>query len=115
MRWFPRPRGRRWKSGHVQGRGPAAPAVSDAGGAQGSKGDRVVTAFGQEMAAEAEHVSPPLEAAELGVGTEPPAGVDQPFSMSAGGIGVQLDRVLRVRRAEVWPVTSVPLVEYLAR
>ena len=48
--------------GLVFGAGVLGAAVGDAGGAQGGEGDRVVAAFGEEVAAEAEHVRPPLQA-----------------------------------------------------
>ena len=100
--------------GLVFGAGVLGAPVEDAGGAQGGEGDGVVAAFGEEVAAEAEHVRPPLQAGVIRVAAELPAGVDEPFGMSAVSVGVQADGG-GGEPLEVWPVTSVPLVEYLAR
>ena len=53
---------------------------------------RVGAGFGEEVAAEAEHVCPAAQAAPV-VCAECPAGVDEPFGVGAVGVGVQVDGV----------------------
>ena len=67
-----------------------AAAVGDAGLAQGGEGDGVAAGFGEEVAAEAEHVRPAAQGAVGGLAahpavgvTEGPAGVDEPFGVGA--------------------------------
>src|SRR5690606_6073992 len=59
--------------------------------AQDLEGDRVVAGFGEEVAAEAEHVCPAAKGLPVGVGAEGPAGVYQAFGVAAVGVGVQVD------------------------
>ena len=67
------------------GEGPLAAAVVGAGLPQGPQGGGVAAAFGGEVAAVAEHVSPPAERPEVGggVAAEVPGGADQPALMTA--------------------------------
>ena len=77
--------------GAVFGSGVLAAPVADAGLAQVAEPDGVAAGFGQEVAAEAEHVRPAPQAGVAGVGAEGPAGVDEPFGVGALGVGVQVD------------------------
>src|SRR6185437_2038552 len=79
--------------GSVVGSGVLAAAVGDAGLAQVAEPDGVAAGFGEEVAAEAEHVGPAAQADIAGVLAGPPAGVDEPFGVGAAGAGVQVDRL----------------------
>jgi hypothetical protein len=98
----------------VFGSAVLAAAVRDACGAQDAEGDGVAAGFGEEVAAEAEHVCPALEPGEVGVPSEAPAGGDEAFGVGAGGVGHR-SILAGVRRREAWPVTLFDLVAYLAR
>src|SRR6266498_3409786 len=67
--------------GAVVGSGVLAAAVGDAGLAQVAEPDGVAAGFGEEVAAEAEHVGPAAQADVAGVLADPPAGMDEPFRM----------------------------------
>ena len=60
---------------------PLAAAVVGAGLAQGSEGGGVAAGFGGEVAAVAEHVSPPAERLKVGgvMAAEVPGGADEPL------------------------------------
>jgi hypothetical protein len=58
---------------------------------QRGEGDGVAAGFGEEVAAEAEHVRPAAQAQVFGVGAEGPAGVDEPFGVGAVWVCVQVD------------------------
>ena len=75
------------------GSGVLAAPVADAGLAQVGEPDGVAAGFGQEVAAEAEHVRPAAQAGVAGFGAEGPAGVDEPFGVSAVRVGVQVEVV----------------------
>ena len=75
------------------GSGVLAAPVADAGLAQVGEPDGVAAGFGQEVAAEAEHVRPAAQAGVVRVGADRPAGVDEPFGVGAVGVGVQVDRL----------------------
>src|SRR6185437_4414887 len=79
--------------GAVFGSGVLAAAVGDAGLAQVAEADGVAAGFGEEVAAEAEHVGPAAQADVAGVLADPPAGVDETLGVGAAGVGVQVDRV----------------------
>src|SRR6266536_2125088 len=79
--------------GAVFGAGVLAAPVGDAGLAQVAEPYGVAARFGEEVAAEAEHVGPAAQADIAGVLADPPAGVDEPFRVSAAGAGVQVDRL----------------------
>src|SRR5690349_21530304 len=79
--------------GSVVGSGVLAAPVGDAGLAQVGEADGVAAGFGEEVAAEAEHVGPATQADIAGFGADPPAGVDEPFRVGAAGAGVQVDRL----------------------
>jgi hypothetical protein len=81
----------RGADGSVFGSGVLAAPVGDAGIAEVAEAEGVVAAFGEELAAEAEHVRPAAELPVTGVATEGPAGVDEPF-----GVGVGLGNTIRV-------------------
>jgi hypothetical protein len=105
----------------VVGAGVVVAPVSDAGLSEGGEGDGVAVGFGEEVAAEAEHVRPPSQGAVSGFAAHPPlgvadvpAGVDEPFGVGSGRVRVQAEGI-GGDAAEAWPVASVPLVAYLAR
>src|SRR5580658_4470541 len=77
--------------GSVFGSGVVGAAVDDAGLAEVAEGDGVAAGFGEEVAAEAEHVCPAAQAGVIRVPAGPPAGGDEPFGMGACGVGVQVD------------------------
>ena len=79
--------------GSVFGSGVVGASVDDAGLAEVAEGDGVAAGFGEEVAAEAEHVGPAAQAGVVGVAADLPAGVDEPFGVGAGRVGVQVDRV----------------------
>src|SRR6266487_4000367 len=79
--------------GSVFGSGVLAAPVGDAGLAQVGEPDGVAAGFGQEVAAEAEHVRPAAQADITGMLAGAPAGVDEPFGVGAAGVGVQVDRL----------------------
>src|SRR6185437_9951698 len=79
--------------GSVVGTGVLAAAVGDARLAQVAEPDGVAAGFGEEVAAEAEHVGPATQADIAGVLADPPAGVDEPFGVGATRVGVQVDRL----------------------
>src|SRR5205823_2425905 len=77
----------------VVGSGVLAAPVGDAGLAQVGEADGVAAGFGQEVAAEAEHVRPAAQAEVAGFGADAPAGGDEPFGVCAVGAGVQVEGV----------------------
>ena len=84
----------------VVGSGLLVPTVGDAGLAEGGEGDGVATALGQEVAAEAEHVSPAAQGCEGDLAAHPavgvadvPAGIDETLGVGAGGVGVEVEAV----------------------
>ena len=79
--------------GAVFGSGVVVAPVDDAGLAEVVEADGVAAGFGEEVAAEAEHVGPAAQAGVVGVAAEPPAGGDEPFGVGARGVGVQVDGV----------------------
>ena len=79
--------------GSVFGSGVVAAPVDDAGLAEVAEADGVAAGFGEEVAAEAEHVGPAAQAGVVGVVAEAPAGGDEPFGVGAFGVGVQVDGV----------------------
>ncbi len=79
--------------GSVLGAGVLAAPVGDAGLAQVAEPEGVAAGFGQEVAAEAEHVGPAAQAGVARVSAEGPAGVDEPFGVGAVRAGVQVEGV----------------------
>ena len=84
----------------VVGSGVVVAAVGDAGLAEGGEGDGVAAGFGEEVAAEAEHVRPAAQGAVGGFAAHPalgvadvPAGVDEPFGVGSGRVRVQAEGV----------------------
>src|ERR1700690_3381536 len=61
--------------GRVVGTGVVVAAIGDAGLAEGCEGGGVAAGFGEEVAAEAEHVCPPSQRAVSGFAAHPPSGV----------------------------------------
>src|SRR5215469_6945104 len=80
--------------GVVFGAGCLVAPVEDPDSAQGAEGDGVVAAFGEEVAAESEHVGPAAQPGVAGVVAELPAGVHEPFGVAAVRAGVQVDGVV---------------------
>ena len=83
-----------WWSGPVSWCSP----VGDAGLAEGGEGDGVAAGFGEEVAAEAEHVRPAAQgcvgdlAAHAAVGVaDVPAGIDETLGVGSGGVGVEVE------------------------
>ena len=81
------------RRGRVVGSGVLVAPVGDAGLAEGGEGDGVAAGFGEEVAAEAEHVRPAAQgcvgdlAAHAAVGVaDVPAGVDEPLGWVPAGL-----------------------------
>jgi hypothetical protein len=79
--------------GSVFGSGVVGAPVDDAGLAEVLEADGIAAGFGEEVAAEAEHVSPAAQAGVVGVAAESRAGGDEPFGVGALGVSVQVDGV----------------------
>ena len=78
------------RMGRVRVRCPGC-AGSGCGLAEVGEPDGVAAGFGEEVAAEAEHVRPAAQPGVVRVLAERPAGVDEPFGVGAVRVGVQVD------------------------
>jgi hypothetical protein len=75
--------------------------VEDPHIAESAEGDGIAAAFGEEVAAESEHVRPAAQSFVTRLATERPACLDQSFGMGAAGVRVQIDGVIGDARRDV--------------